>query len=85
MNRSIREFRMMVYDKSIKEYILDLEFTMEDIHIDSIQLPKQSNYKYKFQQYINQKWIDSSRFVNLVLIVRLKFVWYFLKDCRKWL
>ena len=61
------EFRMMVYDKSIKEYILDLEFqSSEDIHIDSIQLPKQSNYKYKFQQYINQKWIDSSRFVNLV-------------------
>ena len=58
---------MMVYDKSIKEYILDLEFqSSEDIHIDSIQLPKQSNCKYKFQQYINQKWIDSSRFVNLV-------------------
>ena len=59
------DFRVMVFDRKNKEYIINIEFNGDkEINISLNELPKHMKCKYKFQQYYDDKWVDCSRFIT---------------------
>ena len=61
------EFRLVIYDKVLQKFTLDMEFdAMEEINIPLDQIPPNRRGRYKFQQLFENQWVDCSRYVTLI-------------------